>query len=97
MKFTSTLVDKFAQDLLFHLTEEENKNVLDEFEVIEENMEKITQMDGIEEYEPMTHALEYESISLREDEVGEELEVEEVLQNAKDKTLEEIVVPKVVE
>ena len=97
IKFTHGLVDKYAKDLMFELTEKENQNVLDEFEVIKENMDSIAGMKNISDVEPMTHPLEYEDVVLRNDEVGEELSVEEVLSNAKDKTLEEIIVPKVVE
>jgi len=97
MKYTPELVDKYAHDLLIELTEEENKMVLEEFEIIEENMEKINHLADIKEDEPMTHAIELEDTLLREDEVKEELTVDEVLNNAKNKTIEEIVVPKVVE
>jgi len=96
-KFTKELVDKYAKDLLFELTEEENKMVLDEFEIIEENMEKINKLADLSEFEVMTHPLELDSAHLREDEVAEELSTEEVLANASKKTVEEIIVPKVVE
>lgn len=95
-KFTKELVDKYAKDLLISLTEEENKMVLDEFQVIEENMEKINQIADLKEEEPMTHPIETE-VLLREDEIKEELTIEEVLQNAKEKTVDSVVVPKVVE
>ena len=97
MKFSKELVDKFAKDLLFELTPQENKSVLDEFEVIKENMDSILKIDGLDMVDPMTHPLEYDDVILRSDEVGEELSVEEVLSNSKDKTLEEVIVPKVVE
>ncbi len=97
MKFTKELVDKFANDLLFSLSEEENKLVLDEFEIIEENMEKISHLAGIQEESAMTHPMEMEEITLRGDEIKEELSTEEVLMNAEVKTKEEIIVPKVVE
>ena len=41
MKFTKELVDDLANKLLFELSEEENKMVLDEFETIDQNMKKI--------------------------------------------------------
>ena len=97
IKFTKELVDKYAKDLLFELTKEENESVLNEFEIIKENMDSIAKIDGLKEVEPMTHPLEYEDVILRNDEIGEELTVEEVLLNAKEKTLEEVIVPKVVE
>lgn len=97
MDFTKELVDKFANDLLIGLTKEENKMVLDEFKVIEKSMDRIANIKDIANEEAMTHPLEYESVSLREDDIVKELSVEEVLQNAKNKTEEEIIVPKVVE
>lgn len=96
-KFTKELVDKYADDLLIGLTKEENKMVLDEFEIIDENMELITKIPNIESIEPMTHPLEYHDIVLRSDIVKDELTTDEVLANAKNVTEEEIIVPKVVE
>ncbi len=96
-KFSKELVDKYAKDLLIELTDEENQMVLDEFDIIEENMEKINHLADILEEDAMTHPIELDDVVLREDEVTEELSIEEVLQNAKQKTMEEIIVPKVVE
>ncbi len=95
-KFTKEMVDKYAKDLLILLTEEENQLVLDEFEMIDENMEKINQIADIHTVEAMTHPFEV-LVSLRSDEVKNELSIESVLQNASDKTMEEVIVPKVVE
>ena len=97
MDFTKELVDKFANDLLIGLTKEENKMVLDEFKIIEKSMDRIANIKDIANEEAMTHPLEYERVSLREDDLVRELDVKEVLQNAKNKTEEEIIVPKVVE
>ena len=97
MDFTKELVDKFANDLLIGLTKEENKMVLDEFKIIEKSMDRIANIKDIANEEAMTHPLEYENVSLREDDLVRELDVKEVLQNAKNKTEEEIIVPKVVE
>ena len=97
MDFTKELVDKFAKDLLIGLTEEENKMVLDEFSIIEASMDKIANIPNINDEEAMTHPLEYEEVNLRSDDEVRELTKDEVLQNAKHKTEEEIIVPKVVE
>lgn len=96
-KFTTELVDKYAKDLLFELSCEENKMVLDEFEIIEENMEQIMRLPNVKDIEPMTHPIELEGVTLRSDEVKEELSTEEVLANTDHKTVESIIVPKVVE
>ena len=41
MKFTKEMVDNYADKLLIGLTEEENKMVLDEFEIIDKNIDLI--------------------------------------------------------
>ena len=40
MKFTKEMVDNYADKLLIGLTEEENKMVLDEFEIIDNIMQE---------------------------------------------------------
>lgn len=95
--FTKELVDKFAIDLLIELTGDENKMVLNEFDIIKENMEKINELEDIKNIEPMTHPINYNEVILRCDEVRDELLVEEVLQNTTHKTIDSIIVPKVVE
>ena len=95
-KFTKEMVDDFADKLLIGLTEEENKMVLDEFDVIDEQINIINDIPGIEKIEPMTHALDDFEFELREDEVEESIPIEELLQNCKDSTGREVQVPKVV-
>lgn len=96
-KFTKELVHKYALDLLISLTEEENQMVLEEFDIIEENMEKINAIADLKEEEAMTHPFPLENVLLRDDVVEEELPLEDVLLNAKNKTMEEVIVSKVVE
>ena len=57
-KFTKEMVDDYADKLLIGLTPEENKMVLDEFDVIDEQINIINDIPGIENVEPMTHALD---------------------------------------
>ena len=95
-KFTKEMVDDYADKLLIGLTPEENKMVLDEFDIIDEQINIINDIPGIEEVEPMTHALDDFEFELREDEVEESIPIEELLQNCKDSTGREVQVPKVV-
>ena len=95
-KFTKEIVDDLADKLLIGLTEEENKMVLDEFDVIDEQINIINDIPGIEKIEPMTHALDDFEFELREDVVEESVPIEELLQNCKDSTAREVQVPKVV-
>ena len=54
-KFTKEMVDDYADKLLIGLTEEENQMVLDEFEIIDETINTINEIEGIENVEPITH------------------------------------------
>ena len=96
-KFTSEMVNDYAEKLLIGLTEEENKMVLDEFEIIDKNIDVINQIPNISEVEPMTHCLDNFEYVLREDEVEESVPIEELLQNCDDTMDREVQVPKVVE
>ena len=97
MKFTKELVDDYANKLLMGLTDEENALVLNEFDIIDQNMELILKIPNISEVEPMTHALSDFAYELREDdEVEESIPVDELLQNCDSYEGREISVPKVV-
>ena len=96
-KFTKELVDDLADKLLIGLTEEENKMVLDEFDVIDKNCDIVTTIEGIENIEPMTHALDDFEVVLREDEAEEWANIEELLQNCDKTDGCEIELPKVVQ
>ena len=96
-KFTKEMVDDYADKLLIGLSNEENEQVLDEFQIIDENIDLINKIPNIEKIEPMTHCLDDFIYELREDNVEEELDIEEALSNCDDKTDREVSVPKVVE
>ena len=95
-KFTKKMVNDYADKLLIGLTEEENKQVLDEFEIIDENIDLINKIPNIEKIEPMTHCLDNFIYELREDNEKESIDIKELLQNCDDKTDREVSVPKVV-
>lgn len=97
MKFTSEMVDDYADKLLIGLTEEENKMVLEEFDIIDRNINIINEIDGIENVEPMSHCLDDFSYELREDIVEESVDIDSLLQNCDDYINDEVKVPKVVE
>lgn len=95
-KFTKDLVDSYADKLLIGLTDEENEMVLKEFDIIEKDMERIANFDGIDKVSPMTHALDDFYYELREDEPKDSLEIEEIMQNCDTYEDREVSVPKVV-
>lgn len=96
-KFTREMVDEYADKLLIGLTEEENKQVLDEFEVIDQDIDVINQIKDIENVEPMSHCLDDFVYELREDEVEESVSIDELLQNCDDYLDDEVRVPRMVE
>lgn len=96
-KFTSEMVDDYADKLLIGLTKEENKMVLDEFEIIDFNIDIINEIPNIEKVEPMTHCLDNFEYELREDVKEESVPIEELLQNCDLYTDREVEVPKVVD
>ena len=96
-KFTKEMVTDYADKLLIGLTEEETKMVLDEFDIIDKNIYLINQIPNIETVEPMTHCLDDFIYELREDEVEESIDIDDLLENCDDASNGEVRVPKVVE
>ncbi len=95
-KFTEEMVDDYADKLLIGLTREENKMVLDEFDVIDAQIDIINEIPGIESVEPMTHCLDDFTYELREDVASESVSLDDLLANCDDYVGSEVKVPKVV-
>ena len=96
-KFTKEMVDDYADKLLIGLTEEENKMVLDEFNIIDSDIAKVMEIDNIEIVEPMTHSLDDFEQELREEVIEESVDIDDLLKNCDDYINDEVRVPKVVE
>ncbi len=96
-KFTKEMVNEYADKLLIGLTEEENKMVLDEFDIIDQNINIINEIDNLESVEPMTHCLDDFEANFAEDEIVESVDIDELLSNCDSHINDEIKVPKVVE
>ena len=97
MDFNSETIDKLANLLMIGLTPEENKMVLDEFEIIDRNIDKINKIDGVSAAQPMCYALDSYITDLRSDVVEESPSIDELLSNCDQKDGREVEVPKVVE
>lgn len=95
-KFTKEIVNDFAEKLLIGLSDEENKMVLDEFDVIDADLNLVNQIPNISEVEPMTHTLDDFEYVLREDIVEESTPIGDLLANCDETEGNEVVVPKVV-
>ena len=86
-----------ANKLMFTMEESEYDTLLDEFDVILKQMDLIGKIDGIENVEPMVYPFELSDVCLREDEVSEELEIDEILTNSGSTLYNQVKLPKVVE
>ena len=96
-RFTNEMVVDYADKLLIGLTEEEVTMVLDEFEIIDKNIDLINVIPNILTVEPMTHCLDNFVYELREDIPDESVDIDELLQNCDSYLNREVKVPKVVE
>jgi len=95
-KFTKEMVDDYADKLLIGLSEEENLNVLNEFEEIDKQIDLINEIPNISDVIPMTHTLDNFEFVLRDDEIEESVNIEDLLANSDEHTDREVEVPKVV-
>lgn len=96
-KFTKEMVDLYADKLLIGLTAEENKMILDEFEVIDLDMDIINTIPNISEVEPMAYCLPNLKARLNDDCVEESPDISKLLSNAGATMGREVEVPKVVQ
>lgn len=88
---------KYAEKLLFQMKDEEYETLQSEFEIIEKQMNLISEIKGIEDVEPMTFPFITYEVDFREDEVKNEISTEDALLNAKETKNNQVKVPKVVE
>ena len=96
-RFTKEMVDDYANKLLFDLTPEENKMVLDEFEIIDRNCDAVNTIPGIAEVTPMTHCLDDFVVELRDDVAEPSVDIELLLHNSDETSDREVELPKVVD
>ncbi len=96
-KFTKEMVVDYADKLLIGLTEEEINMVLDEFDIIDQNIDLINDIENINTVEPMTHCLDNFECVMGEDIVEESVDIDDLLSNCDDYISDEIKVPKVVD
>ncbi len=94
-KFNEEVINHLADNLLIGLDPVENKLILEEFNYIEDSINLINEIPGIDEAEPMTHPFPV-AVSLSEDIPQKSLAIEDILKNAQEIEGREIKIPKVV-
>ena len=95
-EITKEVLKDAAKRLLFDMSEEEYDTLLKEFDVVIKQMQLIGQIEGVDDYEPMVFPFECTTSYLRDDIPSKPLTKDEALRNAKNKSVGQIKVPKVV-
>ena len=95
-KVSKEVLKTAANNLLFEMKDEQYDKLLDEFDVIETQMNFLGSIKGIDEEEAMTFPFDVTINYLREDEASKPLTQKEALKNAHDVVLGQIKLPKVV-
>ncbi len=91
------LLEKYAEKLMFRMSDEEYNTLQNEFDIILKQMDLIGNIDGINEVEPMIFPFVTYEAELRDDVIEDSLSVDEVLSNTKHQVRDQVKVPKVVE
>ena len=86
-----------ANKLMFTMEDSEYDTLLEEFDAMIKQMDLIGKIEGIDELEPMSYPFPLEDVCLREDEVVDELEIDEILANSGSTLYNQVKLPKVVE
>ena len=95
--FTKEKINKYASDLLIGLSDEERDMIQSEFDEIEKNMELINNIPNIKETDIMSYPCDMEVSELRsDDDVGQHLDIKDLLSNCDKVEGREVEVPKVV-
>lgn len=86
-----------ANKLMFTMNEREYDTLLDEFDIILKQMDLIGNIPNIKEVEPMVYPKRLDNVKLREDDVMEEMELDDILVNSGSTLYNQVKLPKVVE
>ena len=90
-------LEMLAKKLMFTMDESEYETLSDEFEIILKQMDLIGKIKGISEVEPLIYPFPLDNVSMREDQVIDELPIDDILKNSGDTLYNQVKVPKVVE
>ena len=94
---TKEKLKDYAAKLMFDMDDAGYDRTLEEFETIEKHMALIGEIEGIEKVEPMSYPFKLDDVCLRDDEVEDELEIDDILQNSGSNLYNQVKLPKVVE
>ena len=90
-------LEVLANNLLFTMDDSEYETLSDEFDIILKQMDLIGEIKDINSVEPMFYPFPLDNVSMREDEVLEGLEIDDILLNCGSTLYNQVKLPKVVE
>ena len=96
MKCTIETLKKASTSILFEMSEEQYKVLLDEFQTIIKQLSILDDLGDLNSVIPMDFPFETTTKTLREDEPGIPVQRKDILKNAGDSFANQIRVPKVV-
>ena len=95
-KISVEKLHELALRLKFRMSEEEYVTLQDEFDVLLKQMELLGDIENIDDVKPMVFPFEATTLGMREDEVKDQLDKEDVLKNAAEVQNDMVKVQKVV-
>lgn len=95
-KVTKEVIEESASKIMIKLSDDEVSHLVDEFEIIVHHMEKISELPGVDDVEPMTFPFEVYNSYLREDDASLSTSRDELLKNACEVKDGQIILPRVI-
>ena len=90
-------LELLASKLMFTMNEEEYETLSNEFDTILKQMDLIGKIEDIDKVEPLIYPFQLDDVTMREDNVSEELELDDILKNSGSDLYNQVKLPKVVE
>lgn len=90
-------LELLASKLMFTMNEEEYETLSNEFDTILKQMDLIGKIEDIDKVEPLIYPFQLDDVTMREDNVSEELELDDILKNSGSNLYNQVKLPKVVE
>ena len=90
-------LELLASKLMFTMNEEEYETLSNEFDTILKQMDLIGKIKDIDKVEPLIYPFQLDDVTMRLDNVSEELELDDILKNSGSNLYNQVKLPKVVE
>ena len=91
------MLKKYANNLMFDMSEDEYETLEKEFEIITQQMDLINEIEEIKNVDPMTFPFMLDNVTLRDDSITRCIDNEDAFINCHSKKGRDVKVPRVVE